>query len=68
MNRQNRQTYFLISGAVFGLVALGHLFRLVNHSPVLIGTWPVPMAGSWAGLIVAGLLSCWGFALKSKEG
>ena len=63
----NKRTYFLISGLVFAIVAIVHLLRVINQFQVVIGTWVTPMAASWIGLIVAGILSYCGFTLMSKE-
>jgi len=58
---------FFISGSVFAVVALVHLLRIINQSPVIVGTWSIPMAGSVIGLLVAGILSYCGFTLMCKE-
>lgn len=63
----NKRTYFLISGLVFAIVAVVHLLRVINQFQVIIGTWSAPMAASWIGLIVAGILSYCGFTLMRKE-
>ncbi len=57
----NIRPYLFISGTIFGIVALGHLIRIIKHSPVMFGAWSVPMSGSWIGLINAGSLSLWAF-------
>jgi hypothetical protein len=63
----NERTYFFISGFICALVAIVHLLRIINQFQVVIGIWSVPMAISWVGLIIAGSLSYWDFALISKE-
>ena len=63
----NKQTYFLISGMVFAIVAIVHLLRIINQFQIVVGTWSAPMAVSWVGLIISGILSYWGFMLMSKE-
>ena len=67
MSSTRQKTYFLISGLVFAIVAIVHLLRIINQSPVVVGTWAIPMAGSVIGLIVAGILSYCGFILMCKE-
>ena len=59
----NNKRYFLISGGLFSIVALVHLLRIINQTPVIFGTWEVPMVISWAGLIITGALSFWAFIL-----
>jgi hypothetical protein len=55
--------YHIISGTLFGLVAVLHLLRIINQWPLLIGTWSAPMSLSWLGFIVTGCLSIWSFRL-----
>lgn len=55
------RAYHLVSGVVFALVALMHLVRAVQRLPVVAGSWAIPLAASWAGVVVAGLLSLWAF-------
>ena len=62
----DKKMYFLISGLIFAIVAIAHLFRIINQSSVYLGTWPVPMMGSWVCVFVAGALSYCGFKLMGK--
>ncbi|MGA2617847.1 MAG: hypothetical protein ABSF26_09565 [Thermoguttaceae bacterium] len=55
--------YFVVSGSIFGLVALAHLARAVYQAPVEVAGWAVPIWPSWGGLVVAGLLCVWAFRL-----
>ena len=63
----NKRMYFFIAGFICALLAIVHLLRIINQFQVVIGTWSVPMAGSWVILIIAGSLSYWDFALMRKE-
>jgi len=49
--------YLQISGALFGLIALAHLFRLFRHWPVEIAGYPIPLWASWLGLLITAGLS-----------
>lgn len=60
------KNYCLISGLLFTLVAVGHLFRIVYGLPVLIGDFEVPMWMSWVGLIIPGGLAVWAFRTASS--
>ena len=53
--------YRVISGVVFGLVAVGHLIRAALQLPAQVGTTPVPMWVSWAAVVIAGGLCFWAF-------
>jgi hypothetical protein len=57
------RTYLRISVALFGLIALGHLLRLLFHWSAVIADRAVP---GWASLIALGVsagLSFWGLRL-----
>ena len=57
----NRNLYLIISGTIFGLVALLHLARVVFNWQAQVGGWTVPFWISWGGLVGAGILSIWAF-------
>jgi len=59
----NPKNYCLLSGVIFGVVALAHLCRLFLHWPITLGSWQAPMWISVPGLIVPGALSVWGLRL-----
>jgi tetrahydromethanopterin S-methyltransferase subunit E len=65
----NSQSFGLrVAGIVFGLVSLGHLWRLLAHTDIHIGSHHVPIWASVVGLIVAGALSIWMWRLSSGRG
>ena len=43
--------YLLISGTVFGVVAVVHLLRSLNGWSFELGPWTVPMWVSWLGTV-----------------
>ncbi|MBI2296515.1 MAG: hypothetical protein HYU76_10930 [Betaproteobacteria bacterium] len=57
------KAYVGISGAIFGIVAVLHLLRLVLDWPAQIGTWSVPFWVSWPALLVAAGLCIWALQL-----
>jgi hypothetical protein len=59
--------YVILSGGLFGLIALVHLVRLVSQTPAQLGSWTVPFWLSWLGLIVPGFLCVWGLRLGAKR-
>ena len=59
----NSKDYFLVTGIIFGLIAMGHLARLVNQSVFIIGSWHLPPFLSLVAAVVAGYLSYQGFVL-----
>ena len=54
-------SYAAVSALIFAVVALGHLLRILKQLTVQIGALAVPMSVSWVGLVIAALLSIWGF-------
>ena len=57
-------TYRLVSGVVFGIVAIIQAVRALNQWPVQIGPYAVPVAFSWIAFVVAGALCVWAFASR----
>jgi hypothetical protein len=51
--------YLILSGAVFLLVAVLHLFRLVHHWPIVVGTTTIPFTLSYVGLPVSAAYCAW---------
>jgi len=64
----SQQNYLLVSGALFSLVAIGHLLRLVYRLPVVVDGYTVPMAVSLFGCIIPALLAAWAFRLARSAG
>lgn len=64
----NARTYCVVSAVVFAVVAVAHLWRAVQGTPVLIGGWPAPVAISWVAVVIAGGLALWGFRLTASRG
>ncbi|MGO9465017.1 MAG: hypothetical protein ACLQIB_04505 [Isosphaeraceae bacterium] len=55
----NQQAFFLVSGIIFGLVALLHAVRLALRWQVKVNQREVPMGLSIGGLIAAAGLCVW---------
>lgn len=55
-----------IAAAIFGLVAVLHLVRILIGWSIVIDGWTVPMWVSWVGLIIAGGLSYYGGKLAMR--
>lgn len=54
-----------VAGAIFGLVCLGHLWRLLTKAEVIVAGYRMPLWMSACGLVVAGGLSIWLWRLSS---
>ena len=60
-----RDRYLLVSGIVFGVVALIQAIRIIDQWPVQIGPYAIPVWFSWVAVLGATALSIWAF--KSRR-
>ena len=58
--------YVLVSGAIFGVVAVLQAVRALNQWPVLIAGFDVPVWASWVATAVAGGMCAWAFRSGHK--
>ncbi len=58
--------YTLVSGTIFGIVAVIQAWRAVNQWPVQVGPIAVPVWFSWVAVFVAGGLCVWGLSLRRR--
>jgi hypothetical protein len=61
-----KNNYPLVSGAIFGLVAILQALRAFAGWTVQIGPITVPVLFSWVAAIVAGTLSVWAFRSRTE--
>jgi hypothetical protein len=61
-----QDNYRLVSGIVFGVVAILQLVRAISEWPVQIGSFAVPVSFSWVAFVVAGALCVWAFRSKPR--
>lgn len=60
------QTYCVVSGVFFSLVALGHLLRIVFGLSIQVDEYMVPMAVSWLAVVVPAALAVWAFRISQQ--
>jgi hypothetical protein len=60
----NRNTYLTVTAALFLIVAIAHLLRIILGWHVEIGGLSIPLWLSWLALLVAGALAYFGFKQK----
>ncbi len=58
------KNYCVVSGVLFSLVALAHLFRIIYGMSVQVDDYAVPMYVSWVGLVVPAGLAFWAFRIS----
>jgi hypothetical protein len=56
--------YVVVSGVIFGFMALAQLYRAVMQVPVQIGSVAIPVVASWVAVVVLGSLCTWAFASR----
>ena len=59
--------YLVISGAIFFMVGVLHLFRLVNQWPIVVGTSAIPQVLSYIGFPVSTGYALWALWLLRKS-
>jgi len=64
----SQRTFSLIAGVVFGLIALGHVLRIVLGWSFMVQDFAVPMWASCIAVIIMGYLAYEGFRLARKSG
>jgi hypothetical protein len=60
--------YLIISGVIFFLVGILHLFRLIYHWPIIVGTTVIPHSLSYVGLPVTIGYFVWACWLLARRG
>ena len=63
----DQKTFTIFAGAIFAVLALLHVLRILMGWPATIGGWAVPMWLSWVGVVVAGGLSYFGLSLAMRR-
>ena len=53
----NQSTYMKVTGIIFLVIAVLHLYRAIYSLPTIIGDFSIPVAASWIGVIIAGFLA-----------
>jgi hypothetical protein len=60
------KTFSTLAAAIFGVVAVLHLVRILIGWSIVVDGWTIPMWVSWVGLIIAGALSYYGAKLAMR--
>ena len=61
------RAYLMVSGCLFGIIALAQLIRALKQVPVTLGGHNVPVTLSWVAAIVGSSLSAWALRLASQR-
>ena len=57
--------YSVVSGLIFGVVAVLQAARAFMQLPVHVGSHEIPVVASWVAVAIAGSLCVWAFRSKS---
>ena len=63
----NARSYCMLAAAVFAVVAVLQLLRILTGWSVSVNGYAIPIFGSWIAVIVAGGLSGLGFATARRD-
>jgi len=63
----SQRTFSLIASVVFGLIALGHVLRIVFNLSFVVQDISVPMWASGVAIVILGSLAYQGFRLARKS-
>ena len=67
MPRVKERMYFVAAGAIFTVVCLGHVARVITGADFVIFGWDVPLFLSWLGIIVTFYLAYASFHLAGRR-
>jgi hypothetical protein len=49
--------FTLAAAIIFGLMALVHVYRILTHFQVIVGSHTIPQGASWVALVITAVLS-----------
>ena len=49
--------FTLLAAVIFGLMTLLHIYRIITHFQVIVGSHTIPQSVSWIALFITGALS-----------
>jgi hypothetical protein len=49
--------FTLLAAAIFALMAVIHLYRIVTHFQIILGSHEIPMSASWIAIAITGVLA-----------
>jgi hypothetical protein len=67
MPRVKERMYFVFAGAIFTVVCLAHLVRILTGTDIIILDWYVPQFLSWVGVAVTLYLAYASFHLAGRR-
>ena len=68
MKTLDQKAYNTITAALFLVIAVLHLLRIIFGWPAQIGGLDIPLWASWLALVVSGALAYFGFRQNLRPG
>jgi hypothetical protein len=62
------RAYHVTSGTLFALVGVMHLYRAIQGWPMELGSYSIPVAGSYAVGALCALMAVWAFRSMNARG
>ena len=59
--------YAVVSGILFGVIAIAQAARALNQWPVQVGGFDIPVWVSWVAVVVAGSMCVWAFRSARRK-
>ena len=56
-----------VASAIFALITIGHVIRLIKHAQVMVGHYSIPLWVSVVAALIAAPLSLWLWKLSSTR-
>lgn len=63
----DQKNYNLVTGLLFSLFTLGHVYRSLTGGDLVMGAVSIPLWASWLAIVIAGFLAFSAFRLGSGE-
>ena len=63
-----QRTYNKLTAALFLIIAVAHLLRIIFGWPAQIGSLDIPFWASWLALVVTAALAYFGFRQNARSG
>ena len=67
MKALDQKAYNTITAALFLVIAVLHLVRVIFSWPARIGGLDIPLWARWPALVIAGALAYFGFAQNTRR-
>jgi len=57
--KSKHATVHIVAAAIFALIAIAHIIRIVSNTQVVFGNWSIAMWPSWVAVAIAAGMAIW---------